>query len=419
MSWIDDLITEHCPGGVEFKSLGEVGAWYGGGTPSKGRADFWAGGTIPWLSPKDMRRPVVSDTQDHITEAAVQGSATKLVPANSVAIVVRSSILDRILPTALVPVPMTLNQDMKAVVPSEGVLPGYLAHLLQAIGPELLRAVRKTGGSVASLEYPKLLAQRIPVPHVAVQKAVVELLDKLTRLQAEIESKLLAEIEMRSRQYAYYRDSLLSFDAVDSPSRRPIRWARMSEVGEFFRGRRFTKGDVVPDGVPSIHYGEIYTYYGVVTREARSRVRSEMKSDLRFASKNDVVIAAVGETVEDVAKAVAWLGDEDVAIHDDTFAFRHSMNPKFVAYYLQTSRFHVEKNKHVARAKLKRISSEGLGRISIPVPEREDQDRIVALLDKFDDLVCNLSAGLLAEIVAYRKQHVYYRDRLLAFREAG
>ena len=132
MSLIDKLTAELCPEGVAFETLADIGVWYGGGTPSKSRADYWRGGTIPWVSPKDMGKSIIDSAEDYITEAAVQGSATRLVPANSVAIVVRSSILDRILPTALIPVPVALNQDMKAVVPRSGILPEYVAHLLRS-----------------------------------------------------------------------------------------------------------------------------------------------------------------------------------------------------------------------------------------------------------------------------------------------
>ena len=114
MSRIDDLLQQHAPDGVVFEPLSSVGRWYGGGTPSKSRADFWTGGSVPWVSPKDMGRRIVDSTIDKITEEAVSASATKLVPPTSVAIVVRSSILDRTLPTAIVPIPVALNQDMKA-----------------------------------------------------------------------------------------------------------------------------------------------------------------------------------------------------------------------------------------------------------------------------------------------------------------
>ena len=191
----------------------------------------------------------------------------------------------------------------------------------------------------------------------------------------------------------------------------------MSEIGTFIRGRRFTKADYAETGFPSIHYGEIYTSYGVSTHSAITRVRSEIADRLRFAQPGDVVIAAVGETVEDVGKAVAWLGSEPVAIHDDSFLFRSEMDPTFVAYFLQTKIFHDQKDRHVSRAKVKRLSAEGLGKIEIPVPSAETQGRIVAILDAFDALVTDLDAALPAEMAARRKQYEHYRDRLLTFRE--
>ena len=193
----------------------------------------------------------------------------------------------------------------------------------------------------------------------------------------------------------------------------------MGEVGEFFRGRRFTKADYVDVGVQCVHYGDIYTQYGTATEKTVSHVRADMASSLRFAQPGDLIIAGVGETVEDVGKAVAWLGHDEVAIHDDCFAFRHSLNPRFVSYYFQSTAFHAEKNKFVARAKVKRLSAESLAKLTIPVPSPEEQARIVALLDKFDTLVNDISIGLPAEIAARRRQYAYYRDRLLTFKEAA
>ncbi len=140
---------------------------------------------------------------------------------------------------------------------------------------------------------------------------------------------------------------------------------------------------------------------------------------MRYAQPGDVVIAAVGETVEDVAKAVAWLGQGPVAIHDDTFLFRSDLSPKFVSYVLQTADYHGQKSRHVARAKVKRLSREGLASIWIPVPPIEEQERVVSILDRFDALMNDISVGLPAELAARRKQYEYYRDKLLTFEEAA
>ncbi len=193
----------------------------------------------------------------------------------------------------------------------------------------------------------------------------------------------------------------------------------LNEIGKFIRGRRFTKADYVESGINAIHYGEIYTQYGVWTDKVVSQVRPDRASTLRYAQPGDVVITDVGETVEDVGKAVAWLGDDQVAIHDHCYAFRHDMNPKFVSYYMQTTSFIAEKAKYVARTKVKTLLVDGFSKIRIPVPPREEQDRIVAILDKFDTLTNSISEGLPREIELRRKQYEHYRDKLLNFLELG
>ncbi|MEL7666964.1 MAG: restriction endonuclease subunit S [Actinomycetota bacterium] len=256
---------------------------------------------------------------------------------------------------------------------------------------------------------PMILKYRIPVPPLEVQREIVRILDLFTTLEAELE----AELEARRRQYAHYRDSLLTFPEGG------VRWVPMGEVGEFIRGRRFVKTDFVDEGIPAIHYGEIYTQYGVSARSVGTHLRPELASGLRYASHGDVVIVDVGETVEDVGKCVAWLGDGDVAIHDHSFAFRHSQNPAFISYYLQSTAFQREKARYVARTKVKTLSMPGIAKITIPLPPLEEQARIVAILDTFDALVNDLSVGLPAELAARRKQYEYYRDRLLTFKEAA
>ncbi|WP_404475911.1 restriction endonuclease subunit S [Microbacterium aerolatum] len=195
---------------------------------------------------------------------------------------------------------------------------------------------------------------------------------------------------------------------VESRARVP-----MGSVGEFIRGRRFTKNDMVDEGIPSIHYGEIYTRYGVSTRQTVSFVRTELRPQLRFAIPGDVVIAAVGETVEDVGKGVAWLGDTEVAIHDDCFLFRSEvLNPRYVAHYLRTDVLIREKDQYVARAKVKRLSGDNLARLLIPVPPLPEQQKIVATLDSYSAKLTDLSAALEAELDAREKQYHFYRGRM-------
>lgn len=295
------------------------------------------------------------------------------------------------------------------------IIPRYLYHYIKTVDLMAL----DTGSGRPSLTQAILNRLLIPLPcpddtekSLSVQREIVRILDSFTELTAE----LTAELKARRKQYNYYRDRLLSFEGTEAE------WRSLDEIGEFIRGRRFTKADYVEDGIPAIHYGEIYTHYGVYAHETLSKVRNDMADSLRYAEPNDVVIAGVSETVEDVGKAVAWLADEKVAIHDDSYAFRHKMNPKFIAYAMQTDAFHDQKAKHVSSGKIKRLLIDGIKKVRLPVPypndpekSLEEQARIVTILDKFDTLTTSISEGLPREIKLRQRQYEYYRDLLLSF----
>lgn len=411
MSKIDDLIVELFPNGVEFKTLGEVGEFMrGNGLQKKDLTDQGVG-AIHY-----GQVFTVYGTSTNVTKSFVDPELArrlrKAKPGDLVLATTSENDEDVCKAVAW------LGEDEIAIsgdayVYSHSLDPLYAAYFFQADGFQSQKKKFITGTKVKRVSGEHLARVKIPVPPLVIQREIAEILTEMESLKAKLEVELEAELDYRSRQYAHYRDTLLAF-----AERGRVGWALMGEVGEFFRGRRFTKHDVVPEGIGSIHYGEIYTRYGVYTDKALSHVRPELRPALRFARTGDVVIAAVGETVEDVCKAVAWLGKDDVAIHDDCYAFRHTLNPKFVSYYFQTSSFHSEKSRYVARAKVNRISGESLAKLHIPVPPMEDQERIVGILDKFNALVNNLSIDLSTEIKARRQQYAYYRDKLLSFEEA-
>ena len=141
--------------------LGNLGRWSGGGTPSKANAAFWTDGTIPWVSPKDMKTERISETQDYITEEAVAKSATHIVRKGAVVVVARSGILKHSLPVAIVDCDVTLNQDLKAVELHEGILPEYVAWAIRASAKDILHRCAKTGTTVQNLEIPAFLRYEI------------------------------------------------------------------------------------------------------------------------------------------------------------------------------------------------------------------------------------------------------------------
>jgi type I restriction enzyme S subunit len=136
----------------------------GGGTPSKENEAFWSNGDVPWVSPKDMKRRVIMDTEDYITEAAVDGSATSFVDAGSPLLVVRSGILRHTLPVAIAGRRVTLNQDMKAFRLDGRLNAGFLAYWIEGQSSELLLEWRQFGATVESIDITRMMTGRIALP---------------------------------------------------------------------------------------------------------------------------------------------------------------------------------------------------------------------------------------------------------------
>ncbi|MCA6516886.1 MAG: restriction endonuclease subunit S, partial [Chitinophagaceae bacterium] len=246
---------------------------------------------------------------------------------------------------------------------------------------------------------------KIPIPPLAIQEEIVNILDTFTTLEAELE----AELEARKNQYIFYRNALFSFEG------KGVEWKSLEELGEFTRGKRFVKTDIQSEGTPCIHYGEMYTHYKIWAKEAKSFLNPSLASKLRTAKYGDVVIVAAGETIEDIGQGVAWLGDNEVVIHDACFAFSHNMHPNYVSHFTQTDIFHSQIKRHISSGKISSINAAGLSKAKIPVPSMEEQIRIAAILDKFHALLNDISIGLPAEIKTRRKQYEYYRNQLLTF----
>ncbi|HCZ9066128.1 TPA: restriction endonuclease subunit S [Proteus mirabilis] len=267
-------------------------------------------------------------------------------------------------------------------------------------------------GSVPYITMPMLENFTFPIPcpdnpekSLAIQSEIVRILDKFTALTAE----LTAELNMREKQYNYYRDKLLSFDEEE------VEWRAMGEIGVFTRGKRFVKADMLSEGVPCIHYGEMYTHYNVWACVTKSFLNNDLAKKLRVAEHGDVIIVAAGETIEDIGKGTAWLGQSDVVFHDACFSYRSPLNSKYIAYFTRTTVFHDQIKKHISSGKISAINANGLSKVKIPIPSDEEQARIVAILDKFDALTNSITEGLPREIELRQKQYEYYRDLLLSF----
>lgn len=281
--------------------------------------------------------------------------------------------------------------------------------------PDFRKVVNKTVRGVTRFYISKVAFMKltIPLPPLSVQHRIVEILDKFTELEAELE----AELDCRKRQYEYYRNQLLSFDMLNRGGQKlnDVKIMTLGDLGTFVRGSGLQKKDFTTTGVGCIHYGQIYTYYGTYAKKTKSFVSQEFALKARKAKHGDLIIATTSENDEDVCKAVAWLGDEDIAVSSDACFYAHTMNPKYIAYYFQTELFQSQKRKFITGTKVRRVNAKDLAKIQIPLPPLSVQREIVEILDKFDTLCNSISEGLPKEIELRRKQYEYYRNQLLTF----
>ena len=162
--------------GWQTKTLGQVCDFRGGGTPSKAVERYWEG-DIPWVSPKDMKFEVVSDSIDHISLEAIESSATSLIPKDSVLIVVRSGILARIVPIAVTGRDLTINQDLKALCPKYAIHPQFLYYLLESKMDVLLSMVSR-GATVHRLTTDLIRSVEFLLPPLPEQRRIVGILDE-------------------------------------------------------------------------------------------------------------------------------------------------------------------------------------------------------------------------------------------------
>ena len=263
---------------------------------------------------------------------------------------------------------------------------------------------------------PKLMSNqiapiKIPIPPLDVQNEIVRILDTFTSHAAELQ----AELQARKEQYEYYRNKLLTFDKDD----KNVKWMKLGEIGTFIRGNGLQKKDFTETGIGCIHYGQIYTYYGTSANTTKSFVAHELANKLVKVKKGNLIIACTSENIEDVCKAVVWLGEKDIVTGGHSCVFVHNENPKYISYFFQTDFFSQQKRKYARGTKVIDIKTSDLEKIIIPILSHKEQQRIVSILDKFEALVNDLTEGLPAEIAAVQEQYEYYRNKLLTFKDVG
>jgi type I restriction enzyme S subunit len=409
MSLLESLLSEHCPGGVEYKALGELGDFYGGLT-GKSKEDFKDGNAkfITYMNVFN-NLDVNTDISDRVKIGETERQRT--VQLGDVLFTGSSETPDECGMAAVMTTqsdePLYLNSFCFGfrLFDAALLLPGFSKYLFRS--EELRKQIVRTASGVTrfNVSKEKMKKVRIPLPPIPVQRKIVEILDNFTELTAELTA--------RKTQYEYYRDSLLSFSETER-----VKWLTLGQIAqEIFRGAGIKRDQVTETGTPCVRYGEIYTTYDVWFKECVSHTDAATIPSKKYFSHGDVLFAITGESVEEIAKSTAYVGHENCLAGGDIVVVKHTQNPKYLSYALSTTDAQVQKSKGKVKSKVVHSSTSAIANLCVPVPPIEEQNRIADILDNFYNLVTDLTGGLPAEIAARQKQYEYYRDKLLTFKE--
>jgi type I restriction enzyme S subunit len=167
---------------VTTVSLGEVVDFYSGGTPSKSKPELWQG-NVPWFSAKDMKRPRLRDSADHVADAVFTSTPLRRLPAGTIAMVVRGMILAHTVPISILDVDAAINQDLKALIPKRDLDTSFLAAMLRAQQATILSQVSTAAHGTKKLDSRVLENIRIPFPPLAEQRRIAAILDHAAALR--------------------------------------------------------------------------------------------------------------------------------------------------------------------------------------------------------------------------------------------
>jgi type I restriction-modification system, S subunit len=180
----------------QSKRIADLGQIFSGKTPSKSNASYWNNGSIYWISAKDMKSDEIVSSGDLITENAVKETKLKICPKETILMVIRSGIISHSFPVAITNVEVTINQDLKALLPSTNlVIPKFVFYLLKGNERKILDCCSKSGTTVASIEMPAFEKFEFRIPSIEEQTQIVQKVETYFALADEIETQVKTALE--------------------------------------------------------------------------------------------------------------------------------------------------------------------------------------------------------------------------------
>lgn len=378
MTKLEQMIKELCPEGVEYKALEECCIILDSKRKPVTKSNRETG-AYPYYGANGI--------QDYVSNYIFDGTFVLVGEDGSVMNTDGSPVV------TWATGKIWVNNHAHIIAEKDGVLLRYLYHYLQTINVRTLihgNIPKLTGGDFRSII--------IPIPPKEIQKEIVRILDNFTNLTAE----LTAELEARKKQYEYYRDKLLDFGTAENERGGvtfECEWRTLQKIAEIGTGSSNTN-EAVEDGQ--------YPFF--------VRSPEPLRKDSYEYDETAIITAGDGVGVGKVFHYV----EGKYALHQR--AYRIHINvpdvlPRYFFHYMR-SRFLPYIQKNMFQGSVSSIRRPMLNEFPVPILPLSEQERIVAILDRFDKLCNDISEGLPAEIEARKKQYEYYRDKLMTFESA-
>lgn len=410
MSKLAELIKELCPDGVEYKPLDSFATIVRGNGLQK--KDFTENGVgcIHYGQIYTYYGTFAYETKSKVSVELAE--TLKKVETGDLVVAVTSENIEDVCKCVAWLGEETIVTGGHAAIIKHEQNSKYLAYYFQTEDFYKQKVKLVNGTKVMDIAPSKLGKIIIPVPPLPVQCEIVRILDNFTALT----SALTAELTAQRKRYSGLLNSLLSYEGRDAQD--GVLWKKLGDIAtEIYRGAGIKRDEVTEEGIQCVRYGEIYTSYNIWFDTCISHTDEAKITSKKYFEKGDILFAITGESVEEIAKSCAYVGDEKCLAGGDIVVMKHEQNPKYLAYALATTNAQMQKSKGKVKSKVVHSSIPAIKEIIVPIPSLEEQQRIVDILDRFDKLCNDLSEGLPAEIAARQKQYEYFRDKLLTFKE--
>ena len=362
MSKLEELISELCPDGVEYKKLEECCTVLDRQRKPVTKAAREAG-EYPYYGANGI--------QDYVSDYIFDGTFVLVGEDGSVITPEGTPVVN------WAEGKIWVNNHAHIIEEKKGVLLRYLYHYLQTVDVTPL-----IHGNIPKLTGGDFKAIAVPVPPLEVQSEIVRVLDCFTLLTAE----LTAELTARQKQYEYYRNKMLM--EVDAPIKKLIEITHSISSGK--------NKERLNDGA--------YPVYG------STGIISTTNTPAYEGRK--ILVARVGANA-----GYVHIADGKYDVSDNTLMINLKENVllEYLFYHLENMNL----NQYAKGGGQPLITGGQLKDLEIPVPSLDEQKRIVDILDKFHDLTNSITSGIPAEIEAREKQYNYYREKILKFDKGG